>query len=111
MMTGSPSRPLSSVTICCMADNSATIYRNIVTKVQKLRKMAAGMPYLCLVHSVRTNPSGHFFLIIGPRKAKIKSGAAELNAYTINPWTPAIVASCGYAKRIPEPRAFCQKKR
>ena len=80
MMTGSPLRPVSSVTICCIAESSATMYKNMVTKVQKLRKMAAGMPYLCLVHSVRTKPSGHFFLMIGPRKAKIRSGAAELNA-------------------------------
>ncbi len=80
MMTGKPLRPVSSLTICCIADSSATMYKNIVTRVKKLRKIAVGMPYLCLVHSVRTNPSGHLLLMIGPITAKIRSGAAVLKA-------------------------------
>jgi hypothetical protein len=67
MTIGKPSMPVKAVMICCNADNSATMYRNIVTSVRKLRYKAVTRPYLCLVHSVRTKPAGHFFLMIGPR--------------------------------------------
>ena len=45
--------------------------------VNRLKYKAVTMPYLCLVHSVRTKPCGHFLRIIGPRKPKIKSGKDE----------------------------------
>jgi hypothetical protein len=53
---------------------------NNVTSVKKLKYRAATIPYLCLVHSVRTNPSGHFLLIIGPSKPKTRSGKDEESA-------------------------------
>jgi len=80
MMTGRPFSPVRAVTICCMAESSAIMYKNIVTSVKKLKYMAATKPYLCLVHSVRTKPSGHLLLITGPRTAKIIRGTAELTA-------------------------------
>ena len=45
--------------------------------VNRLKYNAVTMPYLCLVHSVRTKPCGHFFRIMGPRKPKIKIGKDE----------------------------------
>lgn len=53
------------------------------------------MPYLWRAHSVRTKPSGHFFLIIGPKYANIKRGAELVIAKMITPCTPVIVASSG----------------
>jgi len=45
--------------------------------VKRLKYKAVTIPYLCRVHSVRTNPSGHFFLMMGPRKPKTRSGKDE----------------------------------
>lgn len=45
--------------------------------VKRLRYRAVTIPYLCLVHSVRTNPSGHFLRMIGPRNPNTKSGKDE----------------------------------
>ena len=47
------------------------------TYVKRLKYRAVTTPYLCLVHSVRTNPSGHFFLMIGPRIPNTSSGKDE----------------------------------
>lgn len=78
--TGSPFRPVKRLTICCIAESSATMYRNMVIKVQMLRKSPATAPYRCLVHSVRTKPSGHLRLIMGPSAPKTRSGSAEDSA-------------------------------
>lgn len=78
--TGNPSIPASIFTTCPTALNSETMYRNSVTSVIKLRNNAAASPYRCLVHSVKTNPCGHFFLMIGPSHAKANRGSAELRA-------------------------------
>jgi hypothetical protein len=53
---------------------------NIRTYVKKLRYDAVTVPYLCLVHSVRINPSGDFFLMIGPRYPKANNGNADARA-------------------------------
>lgn len=63
------------------------------------------IPYRCLVHSVRTNPSGHFLLMIGPSSPNIIKGSDDAMAYITNPWTPAIVEISGYENNIPEPKA------
>lgn len=63
-----------------MADSSEIMYKNSVTSVMKLRYSIATVPYLCLVHSVSTKPSGHFFLMIGPSAPKRSMGAAEEKA-------------------------------
>lgn len=52
-------------------------------------------PYLCLVHSVKTNPSGHFFLMTGPSVPKTMIGKDEERVYTTKPCTPAMVEICG----------------
>ena len=105
MMAARPSSPVSAVTICCMADSSETMYRNIVMSVHTLSSKPATEPYRWRVHSVRTNPSGHFLRMMGPRYPKTSSGRALASAYTTTPWTPAMVAISGYVKRMPEPRA------
>lgn len=56
------------------------MYRKSVTNVMKLRYKAANVPYRCLVHSVRTKPSGHLRLMMGPSAAKISSGSADESA-------------------------------
>lgn len=38
MTTGRPFKPVSRVTICCKAESSATMYKNMVMSVQTLRK-------------------------------------------------------------------------
>jgi len=53
------------------------------------------MPYLCLVHSVKTNPSGHFLLIMGPRSPKTMIGKDDDRVYITRPCTPAMVEICG----------------
>lgn len=68
-----------------MADNSETMYKNSVTRLMKLKYKAANVPYRCLVHSVRTKPSGHLFLMMGPSTAKASRGRAEARAYVITP--------------------------
>ena len=55
------------------------------TYVNKLKYNAVTTPYRCLVHSVRMKPSGHFFLMIGPKNANIMSGSDEERAYTTSP--------------------------
>jgi hypothetical protein len=97
MTVGRPLRPVNALITCWSAESSATIYMNNVTSLQyllvrhstdgkcltyvkKLKYRAATIPYLCLVHSVRTNPSGHFLLIIGPSKPKTRSGKDEESA-------------------------------
>lgn len=50
------------------------------THVIKLRYSAVTDPYLLLVHSVNTNPSGHFLLITGPISPKTSSGSADETA-------------------------------
>jgi hypothetical protein len=92
MTAGNPSNPVRAVIICCRADSSATMYKKIVMRVHKLRNRPATAPYLRLVHSVKTNPSGHLRLMIGPRKPKTRSGREDERAYTTNPCTPQIVA-------------------
>jgi hypothetical protein len=42
--------------------------------VSRLRYDAVIIPYLCLVHSVNTNPSGHFLLMTGPRSPNTMIG-------------------------------------
>ena len=106
MTTGSPFKPVNSVTICCKADNSATMYKNMVISVHALRNRPATAPYRCLVHSVNTKPSGHLRLMIGPSAPKTNRGSDDDSAYTKSPWTPAIVAIWGYVNRIPDPNAL-----
>jgi len=48
--------------------------------VRRLKYRAVTTPYLCLVHSVKTKPSGHCLLIIGPRKPNARSGSEEDSA-------------------------------
>lgn len=57
-----------------MAESSETMYRKMVMRVQMLRNKPATAPYLCLVHSVRTKPSGHFRRMMGPKTPKINNG-------------------------------------
>jgi hypothetical protein len=73
--------------------------------VHTLRNRPAIAPYRCLVHSVRTNPSGHLRLMIGPSSPKIRRGREEESAYTSRPCTPAIVAIWGYVNKMPDPSA------
>lgn len=94
-MTGKPFMLVRAVITCPRAESSATMYRKRVTSVIKLKYSAAGGPYRWRVHSVRTNPSGHFRLMMGPTAAKAKRGRADDRAYTTTPWTPARVASSG----------------
>ena len=75
------------------------------TYVRRLRYKAVMMPYLCLVHSVRTKPSGHFLLITGPRSPNTMIGRDDDKVYTTKPCTPAIVEICGYENRMPDPMA------
>jgi hypothetical protein len=77
MSTGNPSMPVRRLTTCPMADSSETMYRKSVTSDMKLRYSAAKVPYRCLVHSVRTKPSGHLRRIIGPSAAKISKGRPD----------------------------------
>lgn len=105
IITGNPSSPVSAVTTWPIADNSETMYKKSVRSVKALRYSAVASPYRWRVHSVRTNPSGHFRRMMGVRKAKIRIGAAEEMAYTMTPWRPASVASWGYENRMPDPMA------
>lgn len=80
MITGSPSKPVSKLTTCPMADSSEIMYKNNVTRVMKDRYSIATVPYLCLVHSVKTKPSGHFLLMIGPKAPNNSIGVADAKA-------------------------------
>lgn len=73
-MTGRPSRPVKAVTTCPIAESSETMYRNKVTRVMKLRYSMVRTPYRCLVHSVRTKPSGHRRRMTGPRYPNMRMG-------------------------------------
>ena len=66
-------------------------------------------PYRSSVHCVRTKPSGHFLLMMGPRAAKMSSGNPEESAYTSSPCTPAIAAMFGYVNKIADPSAVGMK--
>lgn len=94
---GKPLRPVNALIICCSAESSATIYKNKVMSLEKIHQLnrpavvmmrsepyvnrlkyrAVITPYRCLVHSVKTKPSGHFLLMIGPRKPNTRSGRDE----------------------------------
>lgn len=63
--------------------------------VKALRYKLVITPYRCLVHSVKTKPSGHLRRIMGPSQANTSKGKLLANAYTTSPCTPAIVAICG----------------
>ena len=65
------------------------------TYVARLKKIAAATPYLFLVHSVKTKPSGHCFLMVGPKMPNINIGKDDENAYIIKPWTPVMVDISG----------------
>lgn len=80
MITGRPSRPVNSVTTCPMAESSEIMYKNSVTRVMKLRYSIVTVPYLCLVHSVKTKPSGHLRRMMGPRAPKMSIGSADASA-------------------------------
>ena len=54
-------------------DNTACLFAH----VKMLRYNAVSAPYLCLVHSVNTKPSGHFLRIIGPISPKTNNGRDE----------------------------------
>jgi hypothetical protein len=44
MTMGRPFKPVKAFMICCKAESSATMYKNMVTRVRKLRNSAAINP-------------------------------------------------------------------
>lgn len=92
MMTGN-ALILVKLSIAYFKDaNSLTINKKMVMMVQALKYQPQIIPNLLMTHSVRTNPSGHFFLMIGPKNAKMNIGNEPANEYTNKPCKPSILA-------------------
>jgi len=88
-----------------MAESSPTINKNMVKQVKNDKYRAVTIPNLCLTHSVKTNPSGHFLLIMGPKYANPKIGIDPQRVYTNKPCNPDILPISAYVVRIPHPIA------
>ena len=88
-----------------IADNSPIINKNIVKQVKNDKYNAVIIPNLCLTHSVKMKPSGHFFLMMGPNMANPRMGIAPQSVYTSNPCNPAMFAIWAYVEMIPTPIA------
>lgn len=96
IMIGSPSSPVKAFVTILTEDNSAIMKMNMVAHLhlldlllnpdlgstydKKLNQSAAKGPNRHLAHSVKMNPSGNFFLMIGARYMKAKSGSALVMA-------------------------------